>query len=176
MRRLLLTVSIAAAMGACTSQAGVPPSALPQGGSASARPTTAAPAPAGPDARLNPAVTQATVRTTICVSGFTATIRPPAATTTAIKRTQIAAYGYADTALADYEEDHVVSLELGGAAAASINLYPEPHSVSVADDKEENSLHAQVCSGTISLADARAKILATKVAHGYRADVSAAAR
>ena len=58
----------------------------------------------------NPAVTQATIGTTICLPGWTATIRPPASYTTRLKTQQIVAYGYADTRTADYEEDHLISL------------------------------------------------------------------
>jgi len=43
---------------------------------------------------LNPAVTQATIAATICVAGYTATIRPPTSVTNRIKAHQIAAYGY----------------------------------------------------------------------------------
>ena len=39
---------------------------------------------------------------------------------------QIAEYGYADTSTADYEEDHLIPLELGGAPRDPNNLWPEP--------------------------------------------------
>src|SRR5207248_867932 len=42
---------------------------------------------------LNPDVTQATIRSTICTHGWTATIRPPVEYTNALKRTQMRAYG-----------------------------------------------------------------------------------
>src|SRR5664280_1012277 len=74
----------------------------------------------------NPAVTQATIGSTICRSGYTATIRPPASYTDALKRQQIAAYGYTDTSPRSYEEDHLISLELGGASSDQRNLWPEP--------------------------------------------------
>jgi hypothetical protein len=41
----------------------------------------------------NPDVTQATIGSTICRAGYTATIRPPASYTDALKRQQIVAYG-----------------------------------------------------------------------------------
>ena len=115
----------------------------------------------------NPAVTQADIASTICISGWTATIRPPASYTTGLKRTQIVAYGYADTKLADYEEDHLISLEIGGAPADPANLWPEPYAVSLPDgtavgarvkDQLENRLHALVCAGTMPLAKAQALI------------------
>lgn len=116
---------------------------------------------------LNPAVTQATIGTTICVKGYTATIRPPAAYTEPIKRLQVRSYGYTDKRLGSYEEDHVEALEVGGAPSAKVNLYPEPHKVSVPDDGLEGSLHSAVCKGTMTLADAQARLFATKLSHGY---------
>ncbi len=127
-----------------------------------------------PGDMLNPAVTQATIRNTICVSGYTATIRPSTSLTSPLKAAQIAAYGYADTNPSSYEEDHVVPLELGGAPAATMNLYPEPATSSGADDKAENAFHDQVCAGVLSLQNAQQRMLALKTSHGYRRDVSVA--
>ena len=116
---------------------------------------------------LNPAVTQATIGSTICVSGWTATIRPSSSYTTRLKIGQIAAYGYSDTSTAAYEEDHLISLELGGAPSDPRNLWPQPYAMSLADgrptgartkDSFENSLKKQVCAGTILLAQAQADI------------------
>ena len=116
---------------------------------------------------LNPAVTQATVNTTICVSGWTATIRPSSSYTGRLKIQQIAEYGYADTSTSAYEEDHLISLELGGAPTDPRNLWPEPYTISLADgrptgahtkDGLETRLKNQVCSGAITLAAAQAEI------------------
>jgi hypothetical protein len=65
---------------------------------------------------VNPAVTQATIGSTICRSGYKATIRPPVSVTDRLKREQIAAYGDADTRSRDYEEDHLLS---GGVAISA---------------------------------------------------------
>jgi hypothetical protein len=51
----------------------------------------------------NPDVTQASIGSTICRGGYTATIRPPAAYTSVLKRQQIVAYRYPDTSPSDYE-------------------------------------------------------------------------
>uniref|UniRef100_A0AAU2UZY1 Uncharacterized protein n=1 Tax=Streptomyces sp. NBC_00003 TaxID=2903608 RepID=A0AAU2UZY1_9ACTN len=59
---------------------------------------------------LNPAVTQ----DTICVSGYSSSIRPSTSYTNALKVQQIGEYGYEDTDTADYEEDHLIPLSLGG--------------------------------------------------------------
>ncbi|MFG2935874.1 hypothetical protein [Streptomyces sp. NPDC048282] len=56
---------------------------------------------------FNPDVTQSTIDSTICVSGWTATVRPSSSYTTALKKKQIVEYGYTDTSTSDYEEDHL---------------------------------------------------------------------
>lgn len=76
---------------------------------------------------FNPSVTQATIGSTICVSGWTATVRPPASYTTGLKIQQIVQYGYGDTHTSSYEEDHLIPLELGGAPSDARNLWPEPY-------------------------------------------------
>jgi hypothetical protein len=116
---------------------------------------------------LNPAVTQATISSTICVSGWTATIRPPSSYTTGLKIKQMADYGYTDRSTAAYEEDHLISLELGGAPTDPRNLWPEPYTASLADgrstgahvkDGYETTLKKAVCAGTVSLATAQSEI------------------
>jgi hypothetical protein len=62
----------------------------------------------------NPDVTQDNIKRTICKSGWTDTIRPPTSYTNSLKRQQIVAYQYRDKNLAHYEEDHLISLQLGG--------------------------------------------------------------
>jgi hypothetical protein len=112
-----------------------------------------------PGAR-NPAVTQASIGSTICVSGWTSTVRPPSSYTTALKERQLAS-GYAyrgDLSTADYEEDHLISLEIGGSPTSELNLWPEPYDApdgARVKDVVENRLHALVCSGQISLATAQ---------------------
>jgi hypothetical protein len=56
-------------------------------------------------------VTQSSVGQTICVSGWTTTVRPSSGYTTALKERQLATdYAYrGDTATGDYEEDHLLS-------------------------------------------------------------------
>ncbi|MFE0464369.1 hypothetical protein ACFW1A_34465 [Kitasatospora sp. NPDC058965] len=109
----------------------------------------------------NPAVTQSTIGSTICVSGWTATVRPPTSYTNALKAQGITDYGYSDTTMADYEEDHFVPLELGGAPRDPANLWPEPHygtKTSSTKDGVETKLKNAVCNGTITLAAARTAI------------------
>lgn len=114
---------------------------------------------------IDPRVTQANIHQTICVRGYTKTVRPPESYTERLKRRQIAEYGYADRRLRNYEEDHLISLELGGSPTDPRNLWPEPHHVvggwgSFAKDKLENRLHRMVCRGQISLIRAQSLIAA----------------
>jgi hypothetical protein len=100
---------------------------------------------------LNPAVTQATIETTICVSGWTATVRPPSSYTSSLKVEQLAAFGYADQNPRDYEEDHRVPLELGGAPRDTSNLSPERGASPNPKDSAENAARAEVCAGRATL-------------------------
>ncbi|WP_416968824.1 hypothetical protein [Streptomyces sp. 4F14] len=111
---------------------------------------------------LNPDVTQDTIGSTICVSGWTATVRPSSSYTTALKKKQIVEYGYTDTSTSDYEEDHFVPLELGGAPKDPLNLWPEPeYGDQDAGNKDtvENKLKKAVCAGQVSLSDAQNAIV-----------------
>jgi hypothetical protein len=74
---------------------------------------------------LNPAVNQATLRKTICRPGYTSSIRPSTSVTDREKLASIRAYGLHQSP-SRYEYDHLISLELGGAANDSRNLWPEP--------------------------------------------------
>jgi len=115
---------------------------------------------------FNPDVTQSTINQTICVSGWTSTVRPPASYTTPLKEQQKPLYGEANIPNSELEEDHLVPLELGGAPRDPKNLWPEPrHEVAsagqAAEDKDtvENNLKKQVCDGSMTLDAARKKII-----------------
>jgi hypothetical protein len=103
----------------------------------------------------NPNISQANIKDNICKKGWsTSSIRPPSSYTTRLKIQQIKQYGFKDTNPADYEEDHIISLELGGHPTDRRNLYPEAYAPvpgAHQKDKVENYLHAQVCAGKITL-------------------------
>jgi hypothetical protein len=103
---------------------------------------------------LNPDVTQADIRSTICRHGWTSTIRPPSSYTDDLKRRQMRQYGETGS-LSDYQEDHLISLELGGSPTDPRNLWPEPYPRASDVDKIENELNAEVCSGRLTLAEAQ---------------------
>jgi hypothetical protein len=103
---------------------------------------------------LNPDVTEATIGSTICKRGWTRTVRPSAGYTNELKLRQMRLYGRAGSPHG-YQEDHLISLELGGSAADPRNLWPEPYPRAAQVDQIENELNAEVCSGKLSLADAQ---------------------
>jgi hypothetical protein len=109
---------------------------------------------------INPDVTQNNIQETICKKGYTKTIRPDENYTHNLKIKSIAEYGYEDRHLSNYEFDHLVSLEVGGAPSDPKNLWPEPHNVqggwgSYTKDALENRLNQLICNGTITLARAQ---------------------
>ena len=108
---------------------------------------------------LNPAVTQATIGQTICVSGYSKSVRPPESITNKEKLASMAAYGDSGSP-SEFEYDHLVSLELGGAPNDPRNLWPEPGNSPNPKDSIENALHRLVCSGQMPLGQAQ-KIIAT---------------
>ncbi|MDX6413416.1 MAG: hypothetical protein QOH23_826 [Gaiellaceae bacterium] len=105
---------------------------------------------------LNPDVTQATIGSTICVRGWTKTVRPPTSYTNALKVKQMREYGVGGS-LSDYQEDHLISLELGGHPTDPRNLWPEPYPRASDVDSIENELNGKVCSGALTLAVAQLK-------------------
>jgi hypothetical protein len=114
---------------------------------------------------INPAVTQADIGSTICAPGWTETVRPPEAYTEQLKARQMAAYGEAGP-IWDYEEDHLVPLELGGAPADPRNLWPEPGASPNPKDSVEDAANSAVCGGRMTLAAAQAAIARNWVALG----------
>ena len=107
---------------------------------------------------LNPAVTQGTIGQTICVRGWTATVRPPESITEQEKSASMAAYGDSGS-LGSYEYDHLVPLELGGATNDPRNLWPEPGASAKLKDGVEDDLRQKVCDGQMTLSEAQHEIV-----------------
>jgi hypothetical protein len=114
---------------------------------------------------LSPDVTQATIGETICVRGWTKTVRPSSDYTLRLKLEQMGSYGETGPP-AGYQEDHLISLELGGSPTDPGNLWPEPYPRAADVDRIENELNAKVCSGELSLADAQRQESMLKHEHG----------
>jgi len=110
---------------------------------------------------INPDITQANIPQTVCVRGFTKTIRPPAYYTSKLKKKQIHQLGLPG-GMKDYEEDHLVPLCAGGAPKDPHNLWPQPRGGkwnAAAKDQLEDSVCRQLCRGDITLKDAQAIFL-----------------
>jgi hypothetical protein len=103
---------------------------------------------------LNPNVSQANIRDTVCKSGWTKTIRPPVEYTNNLKVKGLAQY-HLRGALSGFQEDHLISLELGGNPTDPRNLWPEPYPRAAAVDQVENQLNHKVCTGELTLAEAQ---------------------
>jgi hypothetical protein len=118
---------------------------------------------------VNPAVTQASIDSTICRSGWTSTVRPSSSITSREKLASMAAYGHG-ARLSGFEYDHLVSLELGGAVNDARNLWPEPDYPTRAGfylnpkDRLEGALNRLVCSRRMTLAHAQRLIAGDWVA------------
>ena len=138
----------------------------------------ALPDPARTPGALTPAVTQDNIGETICVRGWTRTVRPPQEFTYQMKRRQMRAYGYFGRRLGEFELDHLVPLDLGGAPDDPRNLWPEPREAADgwgADRKDELEavLARLVCAGRVSLAEAQSAIATDWIA-AYRRYVTGA--
>jgi hypothetical protein len=117
-------------------------------------------------------VNQGNIASTICRSGYTSSIRPPASYTDALKRRGLTAYG--DTgSIHSYEEDHLISLELGGSPTSPLNLWPEPGASPNPKDAVEDAAHSAVCSGRIPLSRAQQEIATDWISFGRQLGVIA---
>jgi hypothetical protein len=88
-------------------------------------------------------------------------VRPPVSYTNHLKEVQLEQYGL-HGALSAFQEDHLVSLELGGNPTDARNLWPEPYPRAAQVDRIENQLNHEVCTGGLTLAEAQRKESAMK--------------
>src|SRR5207302_3144835 len=72
------------------------------------------------------------------------------AVTLGMHKTVFALYGIPWATHAEYEDDHVVSLELGG-GNANVNRFPQPLAQAKVKDQVENYFHRRVCAGAVSI-------------------------
>jgi hypothetical protein len=110
---------------------------------------------------LNPDVTQATIGATVCKAGWTRTIRPPTSYTNDLKEKGLVQY-HLHGPLSAFQEDHLISLELGGNPTDPRNLWPEPYPRAADVDRIENELNHKLCTGALTLAQAQATESALK--------------
>jgi hypothetical protein len=116
---------------------------------------------------INPSVTQSNIHQTICVAGWTKTIRPSTSYTNRVKRASMAAYGIPAADIDKIELDHLLSLEVGGAPFDPKNLWPEYWYLNVngldegahQKDKAETATNRAVCDGRITLIEAQKQLM-----------------
>ncbi len=116
-----------------------------------------------PPGALNADVTQATISTTICVAGWTATVRPSSTYTNGVKAKLLREHGLQLSDADRFELDHVVPLALGGHPRRIENLWLQPwvgEWSARRKDQLEVRLKNLVCDGALPLAMARHDIAA----------------
>ena len=107
---------------------------------------------------LNTDVTQANIGSTICVPGWSASVRPSSSYTGAIKRRLLKQAGLPMSSASKYELDHVVPLSIGGSPRHLTNLRLQPWAGpdgAWAKDVLERAMQRAVCKRRVTLESAR---------------------
>lgn len=114
--------------------------------------------PSLPNAQLTPGDVLTTDVQTVCVPGYTQTVRN---VPSAVKEQVYRAYGITSHQPGEYEVDHLISLELGGSNSVH-NLWPESYISKPLNahikDVLEDKLHALVCAGKLPIQTAQKAI------------------
>lgn len=149
--RTALCSALLALIAACAS----PPSREEAAPKPAATPSQEAVVPAE---ALNPDVRQETIHQTICVPGYTASVRPSTTYTNGVKLKLLRERGLPPAAASAYELDHKVPLALGGHPRSLRNLELQPwegNDGAKKKDQLERKLQGLVCSGKVQLDVAR---------------------
>jgi hypothetical protein len=119
-----------------------------------------------PNPRLTPGavdllVNQDNIQATVCVRGYTDRVRPDKEYTNRLKHEQLRQYHYPDLNPRNYEQDHLIPLNIGGSPRDPQNLWPQPRRGKWSSE-EKNDLefvvYKMVCNGDISLAEAQQRV------------------
>lgn len=106
----------------------------------------------------DPNITQDNIQSTVCVAGYTKTVRPPVAYTNRLKREMLAGEYAAQGDLSSTQLDHLVPLLIGGHPSDRENLWPQAYGgtrdASYKDNCERRTGQA-VCNGEVTLVDAQ---------------------
>jgi len=111
----------------------------------------------GTPGALNDQVTEATIKDTIAVGGWTATVRPPVSYTNALKIQVMREYNLTGDP-SEFELDHCVPLCVGGHPTSQLNLWAQRRTgINGAPLKDLTEILAQhaILNGLILLSDAR---------------------
>lgn len=152
--RAAVTAGVLLFLGACVTAPSGPPTAAeaPVGRSPFTEPRGVV---------VNAAVTQESIASTICISGWTATVRPPTSYTNRVKRAMLQQAGLDLSSADKYELDHFVPLALGGHPTSIDNLWLQSWDGAWSarlKDRLERTLQLHVCAGRIRLDEARSAI------------------
>lgn len=107
-----------------------------------------------PNRTVTPGVTRPITREALCSTKWRLDRRMA---TVSMKKTVAAKYHVSWAKHADYEFDHLIPRELGGADELG-NLWPQPWPSAHKKDRLENKLHVLVCKGQLDLATAQREI------------------
>ena len=127
-----------------------------------------------PPGAVNPDVTQANIGQTICVSGWTATVRPSTSYTNGLKAKLLRDQGLPASDAARYELDHLIPLALGGHPRKPENLWLQPWDGewgARVKDRLEERLKTMVCRGELGLQPAQ-QAIATDWVSAYKKHVN----
>ena len=120
-----------------------------------------------PDPKLTPGAVLTADVATICQPGYSRSVRH---TSGQLKHQVYAEYGI-DRNAGHYEIDHLIPLGIGGADTRE-NLWPESRDTqpwnAAGNDRQENFLHVDVCTGHMAAQDAQ-KAIAVDCIAAYRA-------
>jgi len=114
------------------------------------------------DLPLNPAVVQETVQSTICVPGYSKSIRPKVSYTNGIKIQRVQEMGLPPELIGDFILDHRIPISLGGSPTSEKNLILQDLEDSHRKDSAEYDLHHKVCTGQVTLAEAQRQMWSWK--------------
>jgi hypothetical protein len=156
--RVTFLLGVAALLAGCVT---TPPPA--PAGPSSSPPQLAAPAQERSPSKEPPGaffadVTHANITTTICVPGWTATVRRSTSFTLALTRTMMIRAGLDPKNAIKYELDHFVPLAIGGHPRSEDNLWLQSWDGdwnARVKDRLERRLQVMVCAGQITLQSAR---------------------
>lgn len=119
------------------------------------------PDPSNTPGAISPAITQDNIQDTVCISGWTAKMQPPAAVTDRLKAQQMKALHLTGTPK-DYHEDHLVPLCAGGHPTDPRNLWPQRVNGDwnyTVKDQLEGWVCAALCRGEMTLKEGQAVFL-----------------
>lgn len=124
-------------------------------------PLTAAHQQVVPVEALNPDVQQSTIQQTICIAGYTASVRPSTTYTNGVKFKLLREKELPISAASEFELDHRIPLALGGHPRNLQNLMLQPwegKDGAKVKDRLERRLQQLVCTAKLQLEDARRAI------------------